>query len=207
MKKLLITAFEPFGGELINPSLEAVRIIEGIHLPGVRVEVLKLPVSRFEAVDVTLARMRGVQPDVVLMLGEAGGRAQVMPERVAVNWDDFPIPDESGNQPRGERIVENGAEEFHSTLPVEAIVSQLNDAEILAGVSHSAGRFLCNRLFYSVMQSLSESNASTIAGFMHLPYLPEQTANKTPGCPSLSREAQVQAVRIAMEASLEMKVS
>jgi pyroglutamyl-peptidase len=108
MTKLLLTAFEPFAGEIVNPSLEVARDIERMHFATARIEVVELPVARFEATDIAINRMCLTQPDVVLMLGEAGRRSRVTPERVAINMDDFHIPDNAGHQPQGEPIIEDG---------------------------------------------------------------------------------------------------
>lgn len=201
MKRVLLTAFEPFGGEIVNPSLEVARAIEVMHFADAQIDVVALPVSRFQAIELTIDRMRITEPDVVLMLGEAGRRLHVTPERVAINMDDFPIPDSVGNQPQGERILEEGPAGYFSTLPIATIVTQLKEALIPAEISNSAGLYVCNRLFYSVMHWIAAEQLPIRAGFMHLPYLHEQTVNKSPGIPSMSREIMTDAVRIAIEVS------
>ncbi|MEE8400205.1 MAG: pyroglutamyl-peptidase I [Desulfobacterales bacterium] len=202
MKKLLLTAFEPFAGEVINPSLEVARDIESVHFENARVEVLALPVARFETTAIAIDRMRLTEPDVVLMLGEAGSRSQVTPERVAINIDDFPIPDNGGNQPKDEPIIEDGPVGYFSTLPIHTIVTQLNQAHIPAEISNSAGSYLCNRLFYSVVHCITVEKLPIRAGFMHLPYLHEQTIGKGLGLSGMSRETLTEAVRIAIEVSI-----
>ena len=203
MKKLLLTAFEPFAGEIVNPSLEVARGIEGMHFANVQVEVVELPVARFQTTDIAINRMRITEPDIVLMLGEAGRRFRVTPERVAINMDDFFIPDNVGNQPQGEPIIEDGPVGYFSTLPIYTIVTQLNKAHIPATISNSAGLYLCNRLFYSVMHCIAVEKLPVHAGFIHLPYLYEQTTNKDLGLPGMSRETLIEAVRIAIEVSLQ----
>jgi pyroglutamyl-peptidase len=136
------------------------------------------------------------------MLGEAGGRFRVNPERIAINVDDFRIPDNAGNQPRDEPIVEGGPAAYFSTLPLRAMVDQMISAGIPAAISNTAGTYLCNRLFYSVMHAISTEGLPAIAGFMHLPYLHEQAMNKNPDVASLSRESIVEAVRLAIEVSI-----
>ncbi|HSB10550.1 MAG TPA: pyroglutamyl-peptidase I [Blastocatellia bacterium] len=202
MKKLLLTAFEPFAGEIINPSLEAARRMEGVEFPGAVVRVAELPVDRHRAVTVALELIATERPDVVVMLGEAGGRFRVSPERVAINVDDFRIPDNTGNQPRGEPIVEGGPVGYFSTLPIRAIAERIAKARIPVAVSNSAGTFLCNRLFYSVMHAINVKGWPTQAGFIHLPYLHEQTIEKRQDVASLSRESLEEAVRLAIEVSL-----
>src|SRR6185436_13314944 len=137
------------------------------------------------------------------MLGEAGGRYRVNPERVAVNIDDFRIPDNAGNKPSDEPVVEGGPAAYFSTLPIRAITERLIEARIPAAISNSAGTFLCNRLFYSVMYAIASEGRATKAGFIHLPYLHEQTIPKQVDQPGLSLESIVEAVRLAIEVSLE----
>ena len=203
MTKLLLTAFEPFAGETVNPSLDVARAIGSMHFANAQVDVVELPVARFQATDIAINRMRIAEPDVVLMLGEAGRRFRVTPERVAINMDDFPIPDNTGNQPQGEPIIEAGPVGYFSTLPIYTIVTQLKKAHIPAAISNSAGLYLCNRLFYSVMHCIAVEKLPIHAGFIHLPYLHEQTVNKGLEFPSMSRETMIEAVRIAIEMSLQ----
>ena len=202
VKKLLLTAFEPFGGEGLNPSLETARQIEKINFPDALVRVAELPVDRYRAVATALELMRAGRPDIVIMLGEAGSRFRINPERVALNVDDFRIPDNAGHQPKDEPIVEGGPVGYFSTLPIRAIADRINKAHIPAAISNSAGAHLCNRLFYSVMHTISVEGLPTKAGFIHVPYLHDQAINKYPDVPSLSRESIVEAVRLAIEVSL-----
>ena len=202
LKRLLVTAFEAFAGEGINPSLEAARQMERIDFPGALVRVAELPVDRYRAVDVALELIRAGRPDIVIMLGQASNRYRINPERVAINIDDFRIPDNAGNQPRDEPIIEGGPVGYFSTLPIRAITDRIVKAHIPAAISNSAGAHLCNRLFYSVMHAICIENLPTRAGFIHLPYLHEQAVNKYPDVPSLSRESIVEAVRLAIEVSL-----
>lgn len=199
----MLTAFEPFAGEPINPSLEAARQMQKIDFPDTVVRVVELPVDRFRAVEIALELIRASKPDIVVMLGEAGGRYRVNPERVAINIDDFRIADNAGNQPRDEPIVEGGPAAYFSTLPIRAITERIIGAHIPAAISNSAGSYLCNRLFYSVMHAISVESLSAKAGFTHLPYFHDQALNKYPEVPSLARESIVEAVRLAIEVSLE----
>jgi len=200
--KLLLTAFEPFGGEEINPSLEAVRQIEKIRFSNVSVQTAELAVDRYRAVDTALELLSINRPDIVVMLGEAGGRYKVNPERVAINVDDFRIPDNAGNQPTDEPIIEGGPAAYFSTLPIRAIAERINKANIPAAISNTAGAYLCNRLFYSVMHAIKVNGLDTKAGFIHLPYLHDQATNKYLDFPSMSKETIVEAVRLAIEVSV-----
>jgi pyroglutamyl-peptidase len=203
VKRLLLTAFEPFGGEGLNPSLETARELERIKLPQTALRVAELPVDRHRAVAMALEVIQAERPDTVIMLGQAGSRYRVNPERVAINIDDFRIPDNAGNQPKDEPIIEGGPVGYFSTLPIRAIVDRLNKAQIPAAISNSAGAHLCNRLFYSVMHAISVEGLNTQAGFIHVPYLHDQAKDKYPDVPSLSRETIVEAIRLAIEVSTE----
>lgn len=194
MKKMLLTAFEPFGGETVNPSQEVARRLGRGTFDNIQVEPCELPVDRFAAIEQALSRMHDFRPDVVLMLGEAGGRACLTLERIAVNLDDFRIPDRNGNQPRGEPIVADGPAEYRSTLPVDDLVEALTREQIPVAASVDAGRYLCNRLFYCVMHAIATEHLPMRAGFVHLPYLPEQVADKNPGTPSMQLETQLKAL-------------
>lgn len=197
--KLLITAFEPFGGEQINPSLEAVRQIEKERISNIAVLTAELPVDRYRAVDTALDVLMVNRPDIVIMLGEAGGRYKINPERVAINVDDFRIPDNVGNQPTDEPIIEGGPAAYFSTLPIRAIAERINKANIPAAISNTAGAYLCNRLFYSVMHAIKVNGLDARAGFIHLPYLHDQALSKYWDFPSMSKETIVEAVRLAIE--------
>jgi len=203
MKKLLLTAFEAFGGEGLNASLETARQMEKLNFPDALVRVAELPVDRYRAVAKALELIRAGRPDIVIMLGEAGARFRINPERVAINIDDFRIADNAGNQSRDEPIIEGGPDGYFSTLPIRAIADRINEAHIPAAISNSAGAHLCNRLFYSVMHTISVEGLPAKAGFIHLPYLHDQAINKYPDVPSLSRKSLVEAVRLAIQVSLK----
>jgi len=202
VKKLLLTAFEPFAGEPLNPSLEAARQMEKVEFPETVIHVAELQVDRFRAVQMALELLRSNKPDIVIMLGEAGGRYRVNPERVAINIDDFRIADNAGNQPKDEPIIDGGPAAYFSTLPIRAITDRIVKAHIPAAISNSAGSYLCNRLFFSVMHAINVEGWATRAGFIHLPYLHDQAMNKYPDVPSLSRESIIEAVRLAIEVSI-----
>lgn len=199
MNTLLLTAFEPFDGETLNPSCEVATAITASNPTIAQVESLLLPVDRFKAIEIALARIQESKPDAVIMLGEAGRRFRINPERIAINVDDFRIPDNQGNQPKGEAIVEGAPAGYFSTLPIYAIVDTLVEANIPAMISDSAGTYLCNRLFYSVMHFITVANLPIKAGFIHLPYMHEQTVGKRLDHPSLSRQTLIEAVRLAIE--------
>lgn len=203
MKKLLLTAFEPFAGETINPSFEVAKAIQNMSFASAEVQTLLLPVDRFQAIEIALRRISELQPDVVILLGEGSRRFRINPERVAINVDDFRIPDNTGNQPKGEAIVDGSPVGYFSTLPIYAIVERLIGAKIPAAISNTAGTYLCNRLFYCVMHLIAISNLSIKAGFIHLPYMHEQMLEKPIDFPSLSRATLIEAIRLSIEVSTD----
>ena len=199
MKTLLLTCFEPFDGRGLNASHQLARLVAQNSSFGWNLEVLCLPVERFRADAMVLNRLRQSPVDGVLMLGEASGRADITPELRAVNLDDYPIPDNAGNQPRGEPIIADGPPFLESMLPVASIVKALKRAQIPAAPSQDAGTYLCNRVFYAVMHFLQSENRNIAAGFVHVPLLPVQAAQKGPDCPYLSAETGVWALQIVMK--------
>jgi pyroglutamyl-peptidase len=203
MKKVMLTAFEPFDGQSINPSLEAALVMTGVEFAGATISVTELPVDRFRATETAISLARKLQPDVVIMMGEAGGRFRITPERVAINMDDFRIPDNAGNQPRGEPIAGDGPVGYFSTLPIRAITERLLKAHIPAAISDTAATFLCNRLFYGMMHFIATEKLPVTAGFIHVPYMHEQVLSRRPDVPSLSRETIVEGVRLAIETTLD----
>lgn len=202
MKKLLVTAFEPFDGETINPSLETIHHLAGIKFEEARVETLELPVDRHRAIEIAAAAIRENRPDIMIMLGEAHDRFRINPERIAINVDDFRIADNAGNQPIDEPIIEGGPVAYFSTLPVRAITNRLLEAKIPAAVSNTAGTYLCNRIFYSVMHLIATEGLDTQAGFIHLPRMHEQILDKRGNMPSLARETVFEAIRLVIEVTL-----
>lgn len=172
MKKVLITGFEPFGGASINPALEAVKKLENATLNGGEIVICDVPVTRYEAIDSVIAAIEKHQPDYVITVGQAGGRAAITPERVAINIDDFRIPDNGGHQPIDEPVVVDGPDAYFTTLPIKAITRTLQENGIPCQVSNTAGTFVCNHLFYGVQHYLRDKNIGH--GFVHIPLLPEQ---------------------------------
>ena len=175
MKKLLITGFEPFGGEEINPSWEAVlRLPEAIgdyHLTK-----LLVPVVFGEAAEVVTRVADELCPDAILCIGQAGGRSAITPELVGINLRYATIPDNKGNQPMDEPIINGGATAYFSTLPVRAIAEAIKASGVPSQVSYSAGAYVCNDLLYTLLTRYDGSN--TRVGFIHIPFSAEQ--NKTP---------------------------
>jgi len=202
MKTVLVTAFEPFGGETLNPSWEAVRALDGQQINDARIVARQLPVVFSDVLGVLYAAMDEVQPDLILSVGQAGGRSDITVERIGINVDDARIPDNAGQQPVDEAIVADGPAGYFSTLPIKAIVTALRTAGIPATVSQTAGTFTCNRVMYGLLHRLHTQGNRVRGGFVHIPYLPEQAAHH-PGAPSMSRDNLMQALEIAIRVSLE----
>lgn len=191
MKKLLITAFEPFGGETLNPSQEAVfRISDVVGVYSI--ERLLLPVEFETAVERVIAHSEVICPDVIISVGQAGGREKITPELVGINLRHAKIPDNAGNIPTDEPILENGNAAYFSTLPVRKMAQAIDDAGIPAQVSYSAGAYVCNEVFYSLLSHFSGTD--TRVGFIHIPYSAEQNKH-----PSMELSDIVRALEIAIQ--------
>lgn len=201
MRNVLVTGFGPFGGEPINPALEAIKLLEGRIVGGCRVVTRELPVTRFEAIDAIVKHIWDTDPALVLAVGQAGGRLEITPERVAINVDDYRIPDNGGFQPIDEPIVAGGPAAYWSTLPIKAMVVAMRGAGIPASVSNSAGTFVCNHLFYGLMHQLAKAGGKIRGGFVHIPYLPEQAA-RIGSQPSMAVETIVKGLEVALETAI-----
>jgi pyroglutamyl-peptidase len=192
---ILLTGFEPFGGEPVNPSWEVARALAGEMMGSLRVESVQLPCVFAQAPQALQTALAQYSPGAVLCLGQAEGRSEVTPERVAINMLQARIPDNAGAQPQEEPVVPHGPTAYFSGLPLSRIVSQLQECEIPAAISNSAGTFVCNQVFYWLQHTWGRADRRS--GLVHLPCLPEQATRmaKTPACPSLPLEVQVRAVR------------
>ena len=176
MKKLLLTAFTPFDGERINPALEAVKLVKD-RIGNLLIVKLEVPTVFGKSIDTVREAIEREKPDFVLSIGQAGGRAEICPERVAINLDDARIPDNEGNQPIDETIFPDGENAYFSTLPVKAMVEAIRKEGLPSSLSNSAGTYVCNHLMYGVLYYLDKRPVIK-AGFIHVPYIPEQTKNK-----------------------------
>lgn len=201
MKTVLITAFEPFGGEQINPSWEAVRQLNEQLLGGAKIVARQLPCVFGEALNALYKEMDELQPALVIAVGQAGGRSDISIERVAINVDDARIPDNQQNQPIDEPIVAGGPAAYFSTLPVKALVEGIREAGIPASVSQTAGTYVCNHVMYGLLHRLAEQGDGVRGGFIHIPYLPEQAA-KLPGMPSMAAATVILALEMAISVAL-----
>lgn len=193
-KKVLLTGFDPFGGETVNPSWEAVKRLNGEEAEGVSIAAEQIPTVFHHSAAVLKKAIEKHKPDVVICAGQAGGRAHITPERIAINIDDARIPDNEDREPIDEPIAADGPLAYWSALPIKLIVKELRKNGIPASVSNSAGTFVCNHLFYQLMHRIDRTSANIRGGFIHIPFLPEQTIDKPE--PSLSLETIVEGLRI-----------
>jgi pyroglutamyl-peptidase len=197
MKTILLTGFEPFNQETINPAWETVRALDGWGEDGFRVVARQLPCVFGEANDAMAQALAELDPAVVIAVGQAGGRCDLSVERVAINIDDAPIMDNRRQQLVDQPIVPGGPAAYFSTLPIKAIVQALRAAGLPASVSQTAGTFVCNHVFYGLMHAAARRGTGLRAGFIHIPYLPQQAAAH-PGAASMSLADMVDGIRIAV---------
>ena len=191
--KIIVTGFDPFGGEKINPSIECVKALPEVE--GVELIRLELPTVFKESAKRLNEVINEVKPDAVLSVGQAGGRPGITMERIAINVDDARIPDNICQQPIDEAIQLDGEAAYFTTLPIKRIVKAIREAGIPAEVSNSAGTFLCNHIMYQSLFAATKADKPFKAGFMHIPFIPEQTTDK----PSLPLEESTKALQIAIE--------
>jgi pyroglutamyl-peptidase len=201
MKTILVTGFEPFGGDERNPSQEIVHALDGRVIAGRHVVASVLPCAFAESLKRLRALLRRHGPQLVICLGLAGGRQEITPERVAINVDDARIADNAGAQPIDKPIVRVGPAAYWSTLPVKAIVAALKRRGIPASVSQTAGTFVCNHVFYGLMHELRRKR-SVRGGFIHVPWPADW--KRTDGSPIPLRDM-ISAIEIAIEVSLRQR--
>ena len=199
--KILLTAFEPFGGDTVNPAQEAVRLVAD-EIAGAQIVKIDVPVVVGKSIEAVRSAMEKERPDAVLCIGQAGGRIGLTPERVAINIDDARIPDNEGNQPIDKPVYEDGAPAYFSNLPVKAMVAAIRDAGVPASLSNTAGTFVCNHLMYGVLYHIAKSYPGMRGGFMHVPFLHEQVMNR-PNTASLSLNDIVTGIEAALKAIVE----
>ncbi|KMY48751.1 pyroglutamyl-peptidase I [Peribacillus loiseleuriae] len=201
-KKVLITGFEPFGNDTVNPALEAVKQLEGVIIDDVEIVTQVVPTVFHDSIKAAIKAIETYEPNVVICVGQAGGRTQITPERIAINVDDARIPDNQKNQPIDEPISEDGPAAYWSTLPIKRMVHHMRKDGVPASVSNTAGTYVCNHLFYGLMHYLTNHASQIRGGFIHIPYIPEQTIEN--GSPSLSLDVIVRGLKtVAVIAATE----
>lgn len=201
--KILVTGFDPFGGETVNPALEAVKSLPS-EIHGAEVHWVAIPTVFYKAAEVLETAIVRYQPDAVLCIGQAGGRASLTPERVAINQDDARIPDNQGNQPIDTPIRQDGQAAYFSTLPIKAMVQAIKEEGLPATVSNTAGTFVCNHLMYQALYLADKKFPHMRSGFMHIPYMTEQVVNK-PNTASMCLRDIVRGIEAAIGAIVDHK--
>lgn len=199
--KILLTAFDPFGGDRVNPAQEAVKKVKDT-VAGAEIIKLEVPTVFEKSIEKAAAAMEKVKPDAVLCIGQAGGRFALCPERVAINVDDARIPDNEGKQPIDVPIFEDGMPAYFSNLPIKAMVQAIKEAGLPASVSNTAGTFVCNHLMYGVLYHIHHKYPNMRGGFMHVPYIPEQVVN-LPDKPYMALDDIVKGIEAAITAIVE----
>lgn len=197
--KVLVTGFEPFGGESVNPSYEAAKALPA-QIEGAEILVRQLPVTFHGAGRRLLDLVEELEPDLVICVGQAGGRKAITPEKVAINYRRASIPDNLGVKPLDEPIAPGGETAYFSTLPVLEIVEAMEQEGIPAAVSYSAGTYVCNEIMYVLLSYIAHSQKKMLGGFIHVPYAPEQGKENAP---SLPMKTMTKGLALAIQASIQ----
>lgn len=202
--KVLLTGFDPFGGETINPSWEVVKHVPQGEMAGISIVTRQLPTIFDQAIEEAISVITKNKPDLVISVGQAGGRASISMERVALNINDAGIPDNQNNQPIDTPIIIGAPAAYFSTLPIKAMVEGIKKAGIPANISNTAGTFVCNHTMYGILHYITQQQLPIKAGFIHIPYLPEQAVQHR-GAPSMNLSDMVTALRIAIKIAVQDK--
>lgn len=207
---VVLTGFDPFGGDIINPSWLAVQPLDGEIISSHRIVSAQLPTSFARAPRALRDAIRRHKPALVICVGQAGGRSQISLERIAINVIDARIADNDGAQPIDIPVVRSGPAAYFSTLPIKAMLAEMRDAGIPVEISQTAGTYVCNQVFYVLMQALSKSRAPTRArgGFIHIPYLSEQAGSSgksNAGAASVALDTTIAGLRLAVTCALRTR--
>ncbi len=201
--KILVTGFDPFGGEEINPAVEAVKRLPD-EIAGAQIVGLEVPTVCHKCLAVIDEAIAEEDPDVILSVGQAGGRPDVTVERVGINVDDCRIADNEGNQPVDEPVFPDGPAAYFVNVPIKAMVERIRSRGIPASVSNTAGTFVCNHVTYGVRHLIETKYPGKKSGFIHIPYLPQQVTERA-GQPSMALDVIVEALTAAVEAVVDTK--
>ncbi len=201
--KIVVTGFDPFGEDSINPSIEAVKRLPDT-IKNAQIIKMELPTVFHESAKLVYDIIEKEVPDVILHVGQAGGRAEITPERVAINLDDARIPDNANQQPLDQPIQADGENAYFSQLPIKAMVEYMKRDNIPASISNSAGTFVCNHMMYQSLYLTNTKFPNTKAGFIHIPFIPEQVVNR-PDKPSLALDEIVKGLVSSIEAIVDFE--
>ena len=199
--KVLVTGFDPFGGESINPAWEAVKVIKD-EIAGAEIVKMQIPTVVGKSIAKIHDKTVEINPDIVIAVGQAGGRFGVTPERVAINVTDARIPDNEGNQPIDEPIFADGDAAYFSNLPVKAMVQEIKNAGYPTSLSNTAGTYICNHVMYGILYYIQKEFPNVRGGFIHVPFAASQVVNK-PNTPSMAIADITAAIEAAIKAAVE----
>lgn len=199
--KILVTGFDPFGEESVNPAIESVKKLPKT-INGAEIITLEIPTVIKKSLAKIQEAIIAHNPEVILSVGQAGGRSEITVERIGINVDDYKIPDNEGNQPIDEPIVKDGPEAYFVNLPIKAMVANIRAGKIPSSISNTAGTFICNHVTYGVQHLINTKFPGKRAGFIHIPYLPEQVIDKQ-GMPSMSLDIIAEGLVYAIEAIVD----
>ncbi|MBA4698071.1 MAG: pyroglutamyl-peptidase I [Ruminococcus sp.] len=200
--KILITGFDPFGGASVNPAYEAVKLLPN-EIKGADIIKLEIPTVFKKEGEVLEAGIEEYNPDIVICVGQAGGRSGITVEKVAINLMEARIPDNEGRQPVDEPVCSDGENAYFAKLPIKAMVQKMREQGIPARISYTAGTYVCNDVMYRLLYMIEKKYHNMKGGFIHVPYLPEQVIDLPDGIPSMSAEMIAQAIECGVEAALE----
>ncbi len=200
--KILLTGFDPFGGDKVNPAYEAVKLLPK-NIAGADIVTIEIPTVYQKSGEAVEKGIRQYQPDVVICIGQAGGRSGITVEMVAVNIADFRIADNEGNQPLNQSILEDGENAYFATVPVKAMVANIKKHGIPARISYTAGTFVCNDVMYELLYMISKKYPKIKGGFIHVPFAPEQVLERPDGTASMPVETAAKALEYAVEAVVQ----
>lgn len=199
--KILVTGFEPFGGESINPSLEAVKLLDN-NIAGAEIVKASIPVVFGKSVEKLEEYIKKENPDVVICVGQAGGRFEISVERVAINLDDARIADNDGNQPVDEKIFRDGESAYFASIPIKAMVEEMKRGSVPAAVSNTAGTYVCNHIMYGLLYLIDKKYPNMRGGFIHVPFIPEQIIGRV-NTPYMGLEQIARGLSLAIKAVVE----
>ena len=198
--RVLITGFDKFGGESINPSSLCVNSLPDV-IDNIEIKKVTLPTVFKDSSRIVEENIKSFSPNIVICVGQAGGRSKITPERIAINIDDARIPDNIGNSPIDEAIRKDGENAYFSSLPIKAIVDELNKNNIPSAISNTAGTFVCNHIMYEALYLTSKKYLNIKAGFIHIPYIEEQIKNK-PNMPYMKKEYIITALELIIKTAV-----
>lgn len=201
--KALITGFDPFGGESVNPAFEAVRLMKD-SIGVCEIVKLEIPTVFDKSLDIIEKKIEEINPDIVICVGQAGGRSNITIEQVGINLDEARIPDNEGNQPSGSKIKEDGRNAYFSNLPSKAILKHLHENNVPAALSYSAGTYVCNHVLYGLLHMIETKHTNIRGGFIHVPFIASQVVSKN-SVAFMSLELIVEALEKIIEATVDNK--